>query len=214
MVFSDVEELSGTAATFVAERARRSVVAKGAFHFAVSGGHTPWRMFQELLHHEVPWEQTVIYQVDERVVALGDPARNVSRLEETLSGVDAQIRAMPVDGDLEGGAQLYAELLPERFDLVHLGLGADGHTASLVPGDPVLLVSNRLVAITQMYEGHRRMTLTYPALARADQLLWLVSGKDKRPALSLLLARDHEIPASRVEAARSQIMTDQLVSDS
>ena len=213
-VFTDAEELAVAAADFVADLARRSVAAKGAFRFAVSGGRTPWPMFSELLHKNVPWAQTIIYQVDERVANPGDPARNLSSLVETLAVVDAQIEAMPVEGDLEAGARFYAELLPEHLDLVHLGLGTDGHTASLVPGDPVLSVSDRLVAITAEYQGHRRMTLTYPALARADQLLWLVSGRDKRSALALLQSRDPSIPAGRVEAARSRIMTDQSASSS
>ena len=213
-VFTDAEELAVAAADFVADLARRSVAAKGAFHFAVSGGRTPWPMLSELLHRDVPWAQTIIYQVDERVAIAGDPARNLSNLVETLAGVEARIEAMPVEGDLEAGARCYSELLPERLDLVHLGLGADGHTASLVPGDPVLSVSDRLVAITAEYDGHRRMTLTYPALARADQLLWLVSGSDKRSALARLQSRDPSIPAGRVEAPHSRIMTDQLVSNS
>jgi len=96
---------------------------------------------------------------------------------------------------------------------VHLGLGPDGHTASLVPGDPVLEVTDALVAVTQPYQGHRRMTLTYPALARADQLLWLVTGADKREPLAKLLAGDESIPAGRVVAARSVVMADQAAAD-
>jgi 6-phosphogluconolactonase len=116
---------------------------------------------------------------------------------------------MPVtDADLDSAAAAYAAALPERFDLVHLGLGPDGHTASLVPGDPVLAVQDRLVALTQPYQGHRRMTLTYPALARADQLLWLITGADKRDPLARLLAGDDSIPAGRVRAGRSLILAD------
>jgi 6-phosphogluconolactonase len=156
----------------------------------------------------MPWAQTVIYQVDERVVAADDPLRNLRLLRECLPKA-AVVRAMPVDeGDLERAADEYALSLPKWFDLVHLGLGPDGHTASLVPGDPVLEVDDRDVAISGEYQGHQRMTLTYPGLARARKLLWLVSGADKHRALSLLLRGDHSIPAGRVEATSSLVMAD------
>ncbi len=117
---------------------------------------------------------------------------------------------MPVtEPDLDAAAAAYGAALPDRFDLVHLGLGPDGHTASLVPGDPVLEVTDRLVAVTGVYQGHRRMTLTYPALARADQLLWLITGADKKVPLAQLLAGDRSIPAGRVAAARSLVLADQ-----
>ena len=208
-VFADVDVLATAAADFVAQHARRAVAANGIFRFAVSGGRTPRRMFAELLERDVPWGQTVIFQVDERVAPPGDPARNLAGLVDTLAGVAALIEPMPVnDDDLDAAAERYADRLPQRLDLVHLGLGPDGHTASLVPGDPVLEVGDRLVSTTGEYQGHRRMTLTYRALARADQLLWLVTGADKRDALSMLLSGDESIPAGRVEAAQSLIMAD------
>ena len=153
---------------------------QGPFTFAVSGGRTPWEMFAELAAETVPWSNVVIYQVDERVAPPDDPDRNLSHLRKALGTAPAQVRPMPVnDPDLDAAAAAYAASLPEHFDLVHLGLGPDGHTASLVPGDPVLSVTDRLVAVTQPYQGHQRMTLTYPALARASQLLWLITGADK-----------------------------------
>ena len=116
---------------------------------------------------------------------------------------------MPVEaGELEAAAAAYAAGVPERIDLVHLGLGDDGHTAALVPGDPVLEVDDRLVALTGEYRGRRRMTLTYPALARAEQLLWLVTGADKADPLARLLAGDRSIPAGRVTAGRSLVVAD------
>lgn len=207
--FADVDDLAAAAAAFVAAQARRAVEATGAFNFAVSGGRTPWRMFADLLRREVPWAQTVIYQVDERIAPSGDPVRNLTNLVDSLKDVAVEIRPMPVnDDDLAAGAERYGQSLPERIDLVHLGLGPDGHTASLIPGDPVLEVSDRLVATTGEYQGHRRMTLTYPALARAEQLLWVVDGADKSDALSLLLRGDVSIPAGRVEAPHSMVMAD------
>lgn len=207
--FADDDELASAAADYVAEYSRRCVAVRGTFCFAVSGGHTPWKMFAELLERDVPWEQTVIYQVDERVAALGDPERNLTNLVDALAGVSPTIESMPVDDDdLDAAAGHYAARLPLRLDLVHLGLGSDGHTASLIPGDRVLEVRDLPVSTTGVYQDHRRMTLTYPGLARADQLLWLVSGSDKRDALAKLLLHDRSIPASRVEAAASLIMTD------
>jgi len=211
----ELETLPGPAAVaaagaaFVAELARAAVAADGTFHFAVSGGHTPWAMFAELTQQQVPWDGVVIYQVDERVAPPDDPDRNLAHLRQALGAAPAQVWPMPVnESDLEAAAAGYAASLPGQFDLVHLGLGPDGHTASLVPGDPVLAVTDRLVALTQPYQGRVRMTLTYPALARARQLLWLVTGGDKKKPLAGLLAGDTTIPAGRVEAAASLVLAD------
>jgi len=205
----DPAAVAAAGATFVAELARAAVAADGSFHFAVSGGHTPWAMFAELTQREVPWEAVVIYQVDERVAPAGDPDRNLAHLRQALGSAPAQVWPMPVeDSDLEAAAGNYADALPGQFDLVHLGLGPDGHTASLVPGDPVLSVTDRLVALTQPYQDRVRMTLTYPALARARQILWLVTGSDKKDPLAKLLAGDTTIPAGRVEAGASLVMAD------
>jgi len=206
---ADPDAVSRAGAAFVAERARAAVAANGSFHFAVSGGHTPWAMFAELAAETVPWESVVIYQVDERVAPPDDPDRNLTNLTKALGSAPAQVRPMPVnDSDLAAAAGRYAAVLPEHFDLVHLGLGPDGHTASLVPGDPVLSVTDRLVGLTQPYQDRVRMTLTYPALARARQILWLITGADKKEPLAKLLAGDTSIPAGRVEAAASLIMAD------
>jgi 6-phosphogluconolactonase len=211
----DLETLAGpdavarAGAAFVAARAREVVAASGRFHFAVSGGHTPWAMFAELTSQAVPWDAVVIYQVDERVAPPRDPDRNLARLRKALGPAPALVRAMPVNKtDLAAAAAAYAASLPGHFDLVHLGLGPDGHTASLVPGDPVLSVTDRLVALTRPYQGRMRMTLTYPALTRARQILWLVTGADKKDPLARLLAGDTTIPAGRVEAATSLVMAD------
>jgi len=208
-VLDDADAVAKKAASIIAAEARDAVVANGQFAFAVSGGHTPWAMFAELASETVPWDAVIIYQVDERVAPPDDPDRNLAHLRRALGPAPAQVRPMPVnEGDLAAAAADYATSLPGRFDLVHLGLGPDGHTASLVPGDPVLAVTDRLVALTQPYQGRVRMTLTYPALARARQILWLVTGSDKKGPLAKLLAGDTTIPAGRVEAAASLVMAD------
>jgi len=197
------------AAGYVAARAHAAVAERGRFTFAVSGGHTPWAMFAALAHEDVPWPKVELFQVDERIAPEGDPSRNLTHLRGSIGDAPARVYPMPVnDADLDTATAAYAASLPERFDLVHLGLGPDGHTASLVPGDPVLSVTGALVAVTQPYQGQQRMTLTYPALARADQLLWLVTGPDKRDPLARLLAGDESIPAGRVRAARSLVLAD------
>jgi len=212
---ADADAVARAGAAFVAERARAAVAARGSFYFAVSGGHTPWAMFAELASLTVPWDKVVIYQVDERVAPPDDPDRNLVHLTKALGSAPAQVRAMPVNSsDLAAAAARYASWLPEHFDLIHLGLGPDGHTASLVPGDPVLSVTDRLVALTQPYQERVRMTLTYPALTRARQILFLVTGSDKKDPLARLLAGDTTIPAGRVKAAASLVMADQAATAS
>ncbi len=199
----------GARSSSPSRRVQRST-ARGRFTFAVSGGHTPWAMFAHLVDEDVPWAQTAIWQVDERVAPAGDPDRNLVHLRQSLPAQgEAEVHPMPVeDDDLEAAAARYAASLPGRFDLVHLGLGPDGHTASLVPGDPVLDVTDRAVALTAEYLGRRRMTLTYPALDAARQVLWLVTGADKADALRRLQAGDRSIPAGRVAAADQLVIAD------
>jgi 6-phosphogluconolactonase len=202
-------EVAAAAAAFVSASARASVAARGRFAFAVSGGHTPRAMFDALAREDLPWPNITIFQVDERVAPDGDPDRNLTSLRNALADAPAHVVPMPVtDADLDAAAIQYAMQLPDEIDLVHLGLGPDGHTASLVPGDPVLDVRDRLVALTNPYQGRRRMTLTYPALARAAQLLWVVTGDDKREPLAKLLVGDPSIPAGRVVAPRSLVIAD------
>ena len=213
--FDDDDALADAAASYVAQRARDCVQARGEFTFAFSGGTTPWAMFARLATLDVPREQVAIFQVDERIAPEGAATRTLTNLQSRLGPRPATIEAMPVnDDDLDGAAKRYAALIPERFDIVHLGLGPDGHTASLIPGDPVLTVVDRLVSLTGVYHDERRMTLTYPAIARANQLLWLIAGAEKRTALAQLLAGDESIPAGRVVAASSLVMADSAASPS
>jgi 6-phosphogluconolactonase len=202
-VFADADAASRFAAEAVADAGEKAVEARGEFELALSGGKTPWAMIGLLGEMaEMPWEQAHIFQVDERVAPPGDEMRNLTHLVQMLSlDHQAALRPMPVTSrDLELSAAEYEVHVPEQLDLVHLGLGPDGHTASLAPGDSVLEVDDRRVAMTgEPYQGHRRMTLTYPALSAARQILWLVLGEGAREALAKLLAGDTTIPAGRVE---------------
>lgn len=185
---------------------------------AVSGGRTPWQMLRALGEADVPWEHLHVVQVDERVVTCGHAERNLTHILESLEGVPIprpQIYAMPVEmGDLNAAAAAYARTLatiasvPPVLDLAHLGLGADGHTASLVPGDPVLNVTNQDVAPTSVYQGRPRLTLTYPLLNRARRLLWLVTGAEKGVMLKRLLSGDRSIPAGRITQDRAVVLAD------
>ena len=205
----DAESVARRGAEIVASAAAEAVADRGRFDFAVSGGRTPWVMFADLAG-KMPWEKVTIYQVDERIAPDGDPDRNLTQLQRALPpGGASDVRAMPVTfHDLEAAAADYARSLPEAFDLVHLGLGPDGHTASLIPGDPVLEVTDRDVALTGEYQGRRRMTLTYPALDRARHILWLVTGDDKVDALRRLRAGDQSIPAGWISTEHALVVAD------
>ena len=209
-VLPDAQAVAQRGAEIFASAAAAAIAERGLFTFAVSGGRTPWAMFADLAG-KLPWEKVTIFQVDERIAPDGDPDRNLTQLERSLPpGGAADVRAMPVWAeDLEEAAAMYAAALPQRLDLVHLGLGPDGHTASLIPGDPVLDVSDRDVAVTGEYQGRRRMTLTYPVLNRARQVLWLVTGDDKIDALARLRAGDPSIPAGRVSTANALVVADE-----
>lgn len=212
-VLPDADAASRHAAELIAAAGREAVAERGEFSLALSGGRTPWRMIALLGDiEEMPWEQTQIFQVDERVAPPGDEARNLTQLIRMLAlSHQAALRPMSVTSrDLESAAAEYESQLPERLDLVHLGLGRDGHTASLVPGDPVLDVSDRRVGVTAgEYEGHRRMTLTYPELARARRILWLTTGEKVRDPLAKLFAGNISIPAGRVENDDMVVIADE-----
>jgi 6-phosphogluconolactonase len=218
-IFADADTVAREAAAIIAAEARAAVAARGRFVMAVSGGRTPWQMLRALATEDVPWSGLRVVQVDERIAPADDPDRNLTHLRESLlarAPVPVEcVYPMPVEeADLEMAARQYARLLgqiagaPPVLDMAHLGLGPDGHTASLVPGDPVLDVSREDVAVTAAYMGRRRMTLTYPVLNRARRILWLVTGADKAAMLSRLRAADRSIPAGRVRQEQALVLTD------
>jgi 6-phosphogluconolactonase len=218
-ILADADAVARKAAEIIAADARDAVAERGRFVMAVSGGHTPWVMLRELAKDDVPWAKVHLAQVDERVAPAGNPDRNMTHLQESLLEhaplPPKQVYAMSVESaDLEAAAKQYAAELariagsPPVLDLIHLGLGPDGHTASLVPGDPVLQVNDADVAVTGIYQGRHRLTLTYPVLNRARRILWLVTGADKAGMLSRLREGDPSIPAGRVNQERALVLAD------
>jgi 6-phosphogluconolactonase len=218
-VLDSADSVANRAAAIIAADARAAVTARGRFVMAVSGGHTPWVMLRALGAEDVPWPHVHVVQVDERVAPAGHPDRNLTHLRESLLDhaplAPEQIHNMPVESpDLEAAASQYATTLrqiagsPPVLDLIHLGLGPDGHTASLVAGDPVLDVENADVAITGVYQGRRRMTLTYPMINRARRVLWVVTGSEKVQMLNRFLGGDESIPAGRVRRERALVLAD------
>src|SRR5262245_5397818 len=223
-VLADPDAVAKKAAAVIAAAARQAVAARGRFVMAVSGGHTPWVMLRALADEDVPWSSVHIFQVDERVAPEGHADRNLTHLRASLlehAPLPAgQIYPMPVEiPDLQSAAQKYAAELeriagaPPVLDLVHLGLGPDGHTASLVPGDPVLDVTDRDVAVTGVYQGRNRLTLTYPVINRARLILWLVTGREKVPMYKRLQAGDQAIPAGRVMQNNAVLLADSAAAE-
>jgi 6-phosphogluconolactonase len=219
-IADDDAEVAIRGAAEIGEAARAAVTEHGSFAIALSGGRTPWAMFAALAEEDVPWSSVGIWQVDERVAPRGHDDRGLTRLEASLPGAARQrLHPIPVDAvdpsdeeALAAAAAAYARALPARFDLIHLGLGADGHTASLVPGDPAVEVRDRGVAVVDTYQGRRRVTVTLPVLDRARRILWIVTGADKAGALARLLARDPSIPASLVAAPDQLAIVDRSAS--
>jgi 6-phosphogluconolactonase len=223
-VLKDADSVAQAAAAIIAADARAAIAARGRFTLAVSGGHTPWIMLRALAEEDLAWAGVHVFQVDERVALAGDPDRNLTHLRESLLQHaplrPEQIHAMPVEeADLQAAAIQYALALrevagsPPVLDLAHLGLGPDGHTASLVPGDAVLDVTDRDVALTGVYQGRRRMTLTYPTINRARRVLWVVTGSEKVEMLRRLRDGDVSIPAGRVTRDQALLLADQAAAE-
>ncbi len=218
-VYPDEDGVARKAAAIIADAARAAVASRGRFVMAVSGGRTPWLMLRALAADALPWSEVHVVQTDERVAPAGDSDRNLTHLRYSLLDhaplAPDHIHPMPVEAaDLDRAAEQYARTLeevagsPPVLDLVHLGLGADGHTASLVPGDPVLDVSAADVAVTRPYQGRRRMTLTFPIINRSRLVLWLVTGGEKAQALMHLRDRDRSIPGARVRFDGALVLAD------
>jgi 6-phosphogluconolactonase len=218
-ILADAEQVAEVAARLIAAEARTAVAQRGRFTMAVSGGKTPWLMLRALANEDVPWAGIHIFQVDERIAPAGSPDRNLTHLRESLLSHaplrEEQIHPMPVEkNNLEKSAADYAQTLqeiagsPPVLDLIHLGLGPDGHTASLIPNDAVLEVTDHDVALTGVYQNRRRMTLTYPLLNRARKILWMVTGAEKAEMLSRLQAGDKSIPAGRINSSAAFVLAD------
>ncbi|HOX03026.1 MAG TPA: 6-phosphogluconolactonase [Candidatus Paceibacterota bacterium] len=218
-VLPDASAVAREAARAIAAEAQAAAAARGRFVLAVSGGKTPWQMLRALADEDMPWHCTHVVQTDERIAPAGDADRNLTHLRESLLEraplPPAHIHAMPVEeADTDDAARSYARTLrelagePPVLDLAHLGLGTDGHTASLLPRDPVLDVADRDVAVTGVYLTRRRMTLTYPVLNRSRRILWVVTGAEKAGMLERLRAGDLGIPAGRVRREQALVLAD------
>ena len=219
-VFPNTSIVATQAAAFIATCARTAVKQRNQFTLATSGGHTPWAMFRALADEDVPWDRIQVFQVDERIVPAGDPNRHLAQMKENLLShtplQSKQIHAMPIDQDnLNTAVQQYVKSLekytgkPSVLDLIHLGLGTDGHTAGLMPGDPVTKVTDCDAGLTGVHHGRQRMTLTYPIINRARQILWVVTGTAKSIMLARLRSGDTTIPAGRINSDMALVIADE-----
>jgi 6-phosphogluconolactonase len=219
LIAATAEDAATQAAALIAAQARRDVAARGRFLLALSGGRTPEPMFRQLAHEDLPWSDIHVFQADERVAPRGSPERNLTAIEQALVRAGrlppANLHPMPVEAaSLEQAAREYAAAMqalagrPVLLDLVHLGLGADGHVASLLPGDAVLEVEAADCAVAAGAGGRPRMTLTLPLLNRAARLLLLVTGAAKAAVLGRLGAGDASLPAGRLRRSRITIVAD------
>ncbi len=191
-------------ATWIAGRLRDAIRRRGTAQLAVSGGSTAPPMLAALAAADVAWDHVTVWQVDERVVPDGHRDRNANDLD----GFPARVRAMPVTAkDLGAAARRYGAALPERLDVVHLGVGGDGHTASWPPGDPVVESDRRCEAIGE-FNGHRRMTLTPPVVNGARSRIVLITGADKAPIVARWLLRDPTLPIGRVHRSHTWVFLD------
>lgn len=219
-IFPQAADVALGAADYLAQQITTTLATQATFSMAISGGRTPWEMLRHLAQAQLPWEQVHLFQVDERIAPEGHADRNLTQLYQAIAGTEMaarlHIHPMPVnDTDLAQAAQRYADTLREItgdgcLDLIHLGLGTDGHTASLIPGDPVCDEKQLAIACTtHPYQGRQRMTMTYPMLNRAKRLLWIVTGSEKGDMLQQLLGQNPNIPAGKVAQTAALLYVDQ-----
>lgn len=220
-VYSSAEEVAHEAAKWISSLAKRKIESKGSFSFALSGGRTPWEMLAKLAQENLPWEKINLFQVDERIAPEGHKDRNLTQLFQVLQGTRLMTRLniFPmhvISENLQEACEEYAQHIERitgnsMLDLIHLGMGTDGHTASLIPGDKVCDVGNQMIALTaQPYQGRQRMTMTYPLINQAENILWLITGEEKKEMLVRMLNKDPEIPAGKIKQDQAILMTDLL----
>lgn len=218
-IFNNSDEVAEKAAQYIEEKIRTAILTKGSFTMAISGGKTPWQMLKILAKAKLRWEKVFLFQVDERVAPDGNEERNLTQLFKSIegSGIMTRINVFPmhvISENLEEETKAYAEAIEKvaengELDLIHLGMGSDGHTASLIPGDSVCEVAGAAIAMTtQPYQGRMRMTMTYSLINRAKEILWLVTGEEKAEMLQRLLQQDPSIPAGKVNPTHATIFAD------
>lgn len=180
----------------------------------LSGGSTPAPVFERLSRADLDWRRVTIVQVDERIAMAGTPERNLTDQQRYFGTLPVEWLPLPVDDPEPGALDRFARDFDRatggtgRIDVAHLGLGGDGHTASLIPGDPVLDVTDRPVAVTEEYQDTRRMTLTRPVLDAVGVAIWLITGAEKADRVKQLLAGDRSIPAGQLRMERSVLVVD------
>lgn len=217
--FASADAVAHEAALYIAQAARKAIFDHGRFTFAISGGRTPWEMLKFLSKEKLAWEKIFIFQVDERIAPDGHPDRNLTQFFKTMEGSGLMTRVnvfpMPVTQEnLEEACMEYSETIAQvkggaPFDLIHLGMGADGHTASLVPNDPICEVKDKDIAITtNLYQGRLRMSVTYPFIAKAKEIMWVITGEEKREMYHRFLDGDETIPAGIISKDNAVVFTD------